>query len=68
MGGNVREGRGVTIQPKSWFQKNDCFFPGCPREATLEACYKRAQIRSCNNPQCLEYAKDMAVYCESAVS
>lgn len=48
----------VVFNPKESWQKDDCLF--CPRKATLQADYKDATIRCCDNQGCKDKAAETA--------
>ena len=54
----------ATIRPRSIWQKDDCLF--CGNVAILEAMYQQAPniestIRCCQNPECQQKARRVAV-------
>ncbi len=50
----------VIFRPKSFLQKDDCIFPGCEDESTLEAVTAGAQVRCCENQRHMKHAAKLA--------
>ena len=48
------------FRPKSQWQKDDCIKSGCLNKSTLEAIWKNAIIRCCENEECKEEASSLA--------
>lgn len=51
----------VRFTTKSLFQKDDCLSCG-KAPSTVEAVYKEARIRCCEDPQCKHTAAKLAIY------
>ena len=49
---------GVYIQGKSTYQKDGCLF--CEDDSWIEAVCGTAHIRCCDDPDCIQKAREMA--------